>query len=317
MKVTVIGCGVIGLSTGIRLLEAGHRVSLWGRELPLATTSSIAAAIWYPYQAFPEERVLGWGRRTFAVLEALARVEGSGVTLASGLELLREEVSEPRWTQDVRGFRHAAPEQLPPGYRDGYAFQVPVIEMPVYLPYLARRIEQLGGSIVQREVRSLAEALEVSDRVVHCTGLGARELVGDRELFPIRGQLVRTARGEVSDFFIDDGDPQGPAYVIPRSRDCIVGGTAEVGATSLELDPEIARQILDRAARLCPAVRRAAVLGHHVGLRPGRREVRLEAQGRVIHCYGHGGAGVTLSWGCAEEVVALCSEQPEAEPRGE
>jgi D-amino-acid oxidase len=33
--------------------------------------------------------------------------------------------------------------------------------------------------------------------------------------------------------------------------------------------------------------------------------VRLEAEGRVVHCYGHGGAGVTLAWGCAVEVAAL------------
>ena len=34
-------------------------------------------------------------------------------------------------------------------------------------------------------------------------------------------------------------------------------------------------------------------------------EVRVEREGHVVHCYGHGGAGVTLSWGCADEVVEL------------
>jgi D-amino-acid oxidase len=50
------------------------------------------------------------------------------------------------------------------------------------------------------------------------------------------------------------------------------------------------------------------VVAHRVGLRPVRPEVRLEAVGRVIHCYGHGGAGVTVSWGCAEEVLGLVEQ---------
>ncbi len=45
-----------------------------------------------------------------------------------------------------------------------------------------------------------------------------------------------------------------------------------------------------------------------MGLRPVRSSVRLEAEGRVVHCYGQGGAGVTLSWGCADEVVRLVGE---------
>ena len=52
------------------------------------------------------------------------------------------------------------------------------------------------------------------------------------------------------------------------------------------------------------------MVGHRVGLRPVRPSVRLEAEGRVIHCYGHGGAGVTLSWGCADEVTQLVAELP-------
>ena len=47
------------------------------------------------------------------------------------------------------------------------------------------------------------------------------------------------------------------------------------------------------------------MLGHAVGVRPARPAVRLERAGDVVHCYGHGGAGVTLSWGCADEVIRL------------
>ena len=57
--------------------------------------------------------------------------------------------------------------------------------------------------------------------------------------------------------------------------------------------------------RLVPALAGAEVVAHRVGLRPVRPEVRLEVEGRVVHCYGQGGAGVTLSWGCADEVAGL------------
>ena len=57
-----------------------------------------------------------------------------------------------------------------------------------------------------------------------------------------------------------------------------------------------------------PGIERARVVAHRVGLRPVRPEVRLEAAGRVVHCYGQGGAGVTVSWGCADEVARLVGE---------
>jgi D-amino-acid oxidase len=63
--------------------------------------------------------------------------------------------------------------------------------------------------------------------------------------------------------------------------------------------------LLTRARALVPQVAGARVVGHRVGLRPGRPQVRLERAGDVIHCYGHGGAGVTLAYGCARDVVAL------------
>jgi D-amino-acid oxidase len=98
---------------------------------------------------------------------------------------------------------------------------------------------------------------------------------------------------------------EGPTYVVPRSRDIVIGGTDVVGEWSRTPSPEVAAAILRRALRLVPALAGADVIGHKVGLRPARPEVRLERVGDVVHCYGHGGAGVTLSWGCADEVAGL------------
>jgi D-amino-acid oxidase len=90
----------------------------------------------------------------------------------------------------------------------------------------------------------------------------------------------------------------------------VLGGTADVAVRGRQPDTATARALVERCAALVPAVAAAPVLEHVVGLRPTRPAVRVEAgvlpSGRpVVHDYGHGGAGVTLSYGCAEDVVAL------------
>jgi D-amino-acid oxidase len=101
-----------------------------------------------------------------------------------------------------------------------------------------------------------------------------------------------------------------PTYIFPRSDGCILGGTAQKDNWSLAVDPATAADIRARCEQIEPTLHDAEVLAQLVGLRPGRHEVRLEVEHigqrqAVIHNYGHGGAGVTLSWGCAAEVVQL------------
>ncbi len=309
MRVLVLGGGVSGLSSGIRLLEAGHTVELWARELTPHTTSDVAAAVWYPYRAFPQERVTGWSRRTFEVLRELSVHPEAAIQVVRGVELFTEPPPEPWWAPCVPSLRAATKEELVPGYSHGYSFEAPIIEMPRYLPFLQSRFRELGGRILQREVHWLDEAWRESPVVVNCTGLGARTLVGDDSLFPIRGEVLRVAPPPVPGFLFDESEERGITYIISRTTDCILGGTAEDGNDSLVPDAAKAEAILARCRRLLPAGARFQVLEHKVGLRPGRPTVRLEeehvGERRVIHNYGHGGAGVTLSWGCAEEVAAL------------
>jgi D-amino-acid oxidase len=114
----------------------------------------------------------------------------------------------------------------------------------------------------------------------------------------------------LTDWLIADRGPNDLTYVIPRDKDIVVGGTSEPGNWNMAVDQTTADQILTRAAELVPQLRNAKVLRHRVGLRPSRPSIRCElvrtTSGEpVIHCYGHGGAGVTLSWGCAGEVFEL------------
>jgi D-amino-acid oxidase len=145
--------------------------------------------------------------------------------------------------------------------------------------------------------------------VVNCSGLGARTLASDPEVFPIRGQLVHVDAPAIGEILLDEHGPDGLTYVVPRGDHCVLGGTSDPHDDDTAARPEDTAGIVERCARIDPRLRDAPRLAEIVGLRPGRSSVRLEAEprreGLVVHDYGHGGAGVTLSWGCAEEAVEL------------
>ena len=111
----------------------------------------------------------------------------------------------------------------------------------------------------------------------------------------------------------DDHGPLAMTYIIPRGDDCILGGTAEKGVWDDTPSAETTANILRRARTLEPRLHDAEVLSVAAGLRPGRDAVRLEAEPlgercTLLHNYGHGGAGFTLAWGCADEVVRLAKD---------
>ncbi|HEU5347819.1 MAG TPA: FAD-dependent oxidoreductase [Ktedonobacterales bacterium] len=311
--VLVLGCGVSGLSTAILLQRQGRRVTIWARDVPPHTTSNIAAAVWYPYRAFPVDRVLTWGAIAYRAFREFLDTPESGVIVASVLDLQPERPpKDPWWASSVDGFRRAHPEELPAGYGDGFVFDAPVIDTSIYLGYLRSQFEAAGGVVVEnRTVHDLAEAFAVYNVVVNCTGLGARELVHDAALKPSRGQVVRVRHNGFRRVMLDEGGPNQLAYIVPRINDIILGGTAIDGEESTAIDGAETPAILRRCTALAPefaAMTPGDILEVKVGLRPVRPEVRLEtetpAPGRwLISNYGHGGAGITLSWGCAAEVA--------------
>lgn len=311
-EVVVVGCGISGLTTALRMQDAGRSVEIVTAEPPERTTSAVAAAFWYPYLAFPRDRVLQWSERTFRVLQEDAREPGSGVRMGEARELFRTPQPDPWWIGAVDRFERLPSALLPAGYEEGHRFWVPIAEMPVYLEWLGQRFTRRGGVITERRLDRIDELAETAPVVVNCAGLGARGLVGDVSMTPIRGQIVRVANPGLEVVLLDGGNPGGDTYIVPRSRDCVLGGTAIESDERTEPDPATASAILERCQALEPRLRDAPVIAHQVGLRPGRPSVRVERQvlrpGQVlVHNYGHGGAGLTLSWGCAEEAGRLAS----------
>src|SRR5690606_23139 len=136
---------------------------VWAAAPPEQTTSMVAAAFWYPYRAEPIERVGPWaavGYERFASIAAAVRLGSvAGVTMREAIEIFAEPQPDPPWSRYVDMFRHAMPDELPPGYHHGIVFESPVIEMSRYLPWLVMQLDQLGVEIIERRLDSLAPAI--------------------------------------------------------------------------------------------------------------------------------------------------------------
>jgi D-amino-acid oxidase len=321
--VLVVGAGVTGLTTGICLAEAGLRVLIRAERPPPGTTSAVAGAIWGPHLVEAGGRVHRWGSETLAELRRLAADPATGVRIGTGIQAARSEDgldALPAALAGRDGARACGPGELPPGFAAGWRYSAPLARMPVYLDYLAARFARAGGELTAGTVRSLAGAASDAGApvVINCAGVGARELAGDPSLTPVRGQVVVAANPGLSEFFIGLADESAElTYVFPHGDVVLLGGTTAAGDWSLEPDPAVADRIMRDCVAAEPRLRGTTVLGHLVGLRPARPAVRLAAERgpgaagrsrggpRVLHNYGHGGAGITISWGCAREIAAL------------
>jgi D-amino-acid oxidase len=229
------------------------------------------------------------------------------VNLRPGTVVHRTPEPDLWWVPAVQGHRPATDDELPPGAPAGTRCRLPVVHMGRYLPWLLTACDDEGVEVVGGQVVDLADV--PGDVVVLAAGLRSGPFVDDASVYPVQGQVVRLADPGLTGWLLDEDNPAGLTYVIPRGTDVVCGGTAVEGATGTEPDPAVEDAVLARVRALVPALRDAPVLSRAVGLRPGRPTVRLERVehgGRpVITCYGHGGAGVTLSWGCAGHVVRL------------
>jgi len=311
--VLIIGAGVSGITTALSLLDAGVPASslrLIADRPPALTTSSSAGAIWGLFLSPTDQGGREWGRYTLHRLNDLAGVPDTGISLVRGVLATRAVDEPPDWVKEVQDFRLCTPDELPAEFVSGWRYTVPVIDMPVYLRYLHKRLAQAGVTVEIGRFASLGEATAKAPIVVNCTGLGARRLVPDDTMRPVRGQLVVVENPGITEFFDEyiDGVPE-LTYLLPMGDRVVLGGSAEDGVAECSVDPRVAERILKRCAVVAPRLRDVKVLGHRVGLRPMRPTVRLEREDirgvPVVHNYGHGGSGVSLSWGCAHAVTRL------------
>ncbi|WP_096287924.1 FAD-dependent oxidoreductase [Mycobacterium ahvazicum] len=313
-QIVVVGAGVSGLTSALCLAEAGWPVRVWSAAPPERTTSVVAGAVWAPPR--PAERAaetIAWIRHSLEVFRELAADPDSGVQLSPALAVgeLTATESMSSAAQLIPALRPAHPTDLPEGFRVGFRATLPMIDMPHYLGYLTHRLAAAGCEIEEHPVRSLAEAADAAPIVINCSGLGARALVGDDTVRPLFGQHVILANPGLRQPFLEINN--GPEWVcyFPHPQRVVCGGISIPDRWDTTAEPDITERILARCRRIEPRLGEAEVLETITGLRPDRPSVRLEAEplgkARCIHNYGHGGNGVTLSWGCARDVVRLVS----------
>ena len=239
---------------------------------------------------------------------------GSGVSMIELRQFSRtKEIQIPDWAIPL-GAHPVIPSAVEGSlelFKSGFSLRVPLVDTTIYLDYLAGRFLKACGVLNANVcLEKLDQVDRTFDLVINCAGIGARDLVQDVDLEPHRGQVAIVPKIEnFSCAIVCDDTPL--MYAIPRTNDCVFGGTNDV-SFDLAADPATTNQIVAECSRVL-GIEKPRVVGERVGLRPFRRSgVRLERDrlrhGRiVIHNYGHGGAGFTVSWGCAEKVFELAN----------
>jgi D-amino-acid oxidase len=313
-QVVVVGAGVSGLTSAILLAEAGWPVRVWAAAMPQQTTSAVAGAVWAPPR--PAERAamtLDWTGHSLRVFRELAEDPGTGVRLAPVLAVgnLAEDAATSPAAELIPDLRPADLADVPEGFDVGFRATVPMIDMPQYLDYLNRRLTAAGCQIEAREVRSLADAADAAPIVVNCAGLGAGALTGDDTVRPLFGQHVVLTNPGLRQLFLElNSGPEWTCF-FPHPQRVVCGGISIPGRWDTTPDPELTERIVQRCRRIEPRLGDAEVIETITGLRPDRPSVRVESEplgrARCIHNYGHSSNGVTLSWGCARDVVRLVS----------
>ncbi|CAD5124406.1 DgyrCDS12690 [Dimorphilus gyrociliatus] len=322
MKICIVGAGVIGLSTGlcIKNLLPAARLTIIADTFNPDTTSDVAGGVWEPhFVTYPDKQELSkWQKTTFNYIFDLSvrpNAHEYGAFMCPSLILESDKVEKPDWSDIVVGFNILSKDEIKRRtgveYETGWTFNTLVLEGSKYLPYLTNELRKQGVNFEKRKLNSLEE-LTNYDVIVHCTGYGARKLVGDDNVVGYSGQVIKVDALHMKYFITSP-----TAYVIPRSDGLIMGGTLIEGDESRIPDEQHTKMIYEDCCKLLPQLHGCKILKVLKGIRPYRKNgVRLEKEVKIIgskklnivHNYGHGGNGVTLHWGCALRAASLVKE---------
>lgn len=324
-QVCVIGAGIIGLSSALRILECikDVEVTVISEHFSPNTTSDVAAGFWTPYRMgnTPNDLIKRWGGETFDYLFDLCNSPlaiQAGVHTLSGYLLFADKRMDIFWKDLVLNFRDMTPKELQmfPDVKDGVFYTSILLTGSIYLPWIMSKFLAMGGKVKTAKVKSLSELTPRYDAIINCCALGNYELLNDHRMKPIRGQVMRVNAPWLKHFVIMDR-PSTPVYIFPTFHNVVMGGTSQLGNWNLNTAEHDKKRILEDCARLVPSLKDPAIISEYVGLRPYRdvtrvdKEVHMEKDRRVvvINNYGHGGCGLSTFWGCAKDVVQLLAEE--------
>ena len=243
---------------------------------------------------------------------------------------LRDKVSDFVHTHDLIAENHINPEI---GLKDAYSHLAPTIDMDVYMGWLLKQLKQAGCQVLTRKIfgnlKDEEEKLKKDfsvDLIVNCSGLGAIKLASS-DIHPLRGAWIRlrnqgqTIPRITTAHWLSHDESSGEEdfiYIVPKGHDTLLlGGLVEPDKWGLNIGLENYQPIKDmlkRCVEFMPVLKDAQIDNNEpvrAGLRPFRKQnvcLEREQDTCIIHNYGHGGAGVILSWGCALEVLKIANE---------
>lgn len=322
-SIAIIGAGVIGLTTALEAQRRGvENVTIYAERPPMETTSAKAGAVFEPYKPgkmsgeevveLVETGIERYKEITDHYTEAETGIRNHDLYSAS-TGLLKAE-SFP-FLDALPGWELLESPEVPGGYRSAVLMKsVPFIDPTKALPWLANEFQRNGGILKAPypKIRDLSQFVsEVPEDIVfNCSGLGARDLLQDNEIKPMRGQIVVVNYRPKWDWSIlaDDG-----YYVFPRASETILGGTTEEDVWEEVTRKEDTDRIFEKAKSILPGLDETNILREYAGLRPYRVSgVRVDIQeinGKLhISNVGFGGSGWTFCWGAAKKAMNLAFE---------
>jgi glycine/D-amino acid oxidase-like deaminating enzyme len=250
--VAVLGSGIMGLSTARLVQDAGFPVTIYTAALPPETTSNIAGGQFHPFAVFRERfatpefktqftRALDYSWRRFQIMVG----DDYGVRwLPTYVESDGPEARLLETFPPINRMLTTAQHPFPLGSVRRY--DTMYVEVGRYLRQMVREVRVAGGKIEVRKFATPADLAALPETLVfNCTGLGSRELFGDQELQPARGQLaILEPQPEVRYAFTGEA-----GYMFPRPDGILLGGTFELDEWDPTPQPgDIARILADQKA---------------------------------------------------------------------
>lgn len=312
-RIAVIGKGVIGLTTAELLLENGYAVDIFSKDDQNFTASMGAGAYWWPHKAYPAKRVSQWSGIAFKKYKNLSKNPETGIKMHQHYRFCSVEDETSYALELVDNWSPIDSSSFGITSEKSFTVEVPLIDVSLYMPWLYQRVKSLGARFYSRELNSCHELTDAYQLVINCSGLNARILADDPTVYPIRGQIVRVEKPENFNIsYRHVTSTSNLTLILPRFNDCILGGTSLEHSDSTEVDKQTTTDIINRCSSIVPELKNFKIMSVHVALRPGRESVRLEPEitgnKMIIHNYGHGGSGYTISYGCAQEVLSIAKD---------
>jgi glycine/D-amino acid oxidase-like deaminating enzyme len=252
-RCAVIGCGAVGLATARLMQDQGWQVSIYAKDLPPNTTSNVAGGQWSPTSVYDDDYLTPEFVAQFEAAMAHSyryyqNLVGAryGICWISNYTILPEAPDGEAFTDKYKNFypqhRDLGPDEHPFAARWVRHYDTMLIEPATYLPAMMEDFYTAGGRIERRAFADAGELMTLEEPVIfNCSGLGARDLFNDEELFPIKGQLTFLLPQEEVDYIILGN---GGLYMFPRSDGILLGGTFDRRIWTTAPDADDTRRIV-------------------------------------------------------------------------